>query len=162
MAYWNKELLILGCGNILFGDDGFGPAVAEYLLEHVDIPPGAAVINAGLSVREILFNIVLHDKRPERIVIVDAVDAGKPPGEIFELDVSDIPDKKIDDFSMHQLPTSNLLKELKEICGVDVKIVSVQVQHIPEEIAAGLSSAVKDAVPVVSEKIREAFMVFSV
>ena len=26
-----KPILILGCGNILFGDDGFGPAVIEHL-----------------------------------------------------------------------------------------------------------------------------------
>jgi coenzyme F420 hydrogenase subunit delta len=151
--YWNKEILVLGCGNILFGDDGLGPEVAEYLLKNVEIPPGVGVINAGLSVREILFNIVLNDKRPKRIIIVDAVDAARPAGEVFELDISSIPEKKIDDFSMHQLPTSNLLKELKETCGVDVKVISVQVQHIPEEVSPGLSEVVRDSIPAVCEKI---------
>jgi coenzyme F420 hydrogenase subunit delta len=151
--YWNKEILVLGCGNILFGDDGLGPEVAEYLLKNVEIPPGVGVINAGLSVREILFNIVLNDQRPKRIIIVDAVDAARPAGEIFELDISSIPEKKIDDFSMHQLPTSNLLKELKETCDVDVKIISVQVQHIPEEVSPGLSEVVRDSIPGVCEKI---------
>ncbi|MCP5104670.1 MAG: hydrogenase maturation protease [bacterium] len=153
MEYWNKEILVLGCGNILFGDDGFGPAVAEYLLERMTIPPEACVINAGLSVREILFNIVLSDRRPKRIIIVDAVDAGRPAGEIFELDISNIPEKKIDDFSMHQLPTSNLLKELKEKCGVDVKIICVQVRDIPDEVSPGLSKIIKDSIPEVCEKI---------
>lgn len=151
--YWNKEILVLGCGNILFGDDGLGPEVAEYLLKNVEIPPGVGVINAGLSVREILFNIVLNDQRPKRIIIVDAVDAARPAGEVFELDISSIPEKKIDDFSMHQLPTSNLLKELKETCGVDVKVISVQVQHIPEEVSPGLSEVVRDSIPGVCEKI---------
>jgi coenzyme F420 hydrogenase subunit delta len=132
--YWNKEILVLGCGNILFGDDGFGPEVADYL-------------------QKILFNIVLNDKRPKRIIIVDAVDAARPAGEIFELDISSIPEKKIDDFSMHQLPTSNLLKELKETCGVDVKVISVQVEHIPEEVCPGLSKTVREAIPAVCERI---------
>lgn len=151
--YWNKEILVLGCGNILFGDDGFGPEVAEYLQKNVEIPPGVGVINAGLSVREILFNIILNDKRPKRIIIVDAVDAARPAGEIFELDISSIPEKKIDDFSMHQLPTSNLLKELKETCGVDVKVICAQVQDIPQEVCPGLSKTIKDAIPAVCEKI---------
>ena len=30
MSY-NHENLIVGCGNILFGDDGFGPKVIEYM-----------------------------------------------------------------------------------------------------------------------------------
>jgi coenzyme F420 hydrogenase subunit delta len=151
--YWEKEILVLGCGNILFGDDGFGPAAVEYLQKNINVPPEVGVINAGVSVREILFNIVLSDKRPKSIIIVDAVDAGRHPGEIFELDISQIPEKKIDDFSMHQLPTSNLLKELKNICGVDVKIISAQVQHIPEEVSPGLSEVVRDAIPSVCEKI---------
>jgi coenzyme F420 hydrogenase subunit delta len=154
--YWNKEILVLGCGNVLFGDDGFGPAAVEYLQKNIEVPPQVGVINAGVSVREILFNIVLNDKRPQRIIIVDAVDAGRPAGEIFELDISQIPEKKIDDFSMHQLPTSNLLRELKNICGVDVKIISAQVQHIPEEVSPGLSPVIQDSIPAVCEKILSA------
>lgn len=151
--YWNSELLVLGCGNILFGDDGFGPAVVEYFQENYEFPPEASVINAGLSVREILFTIVLAEKRPKKVIIVDAVDAGRSPGEVFELELSEIPEVKIDDFSMHQLPTSNLLKELKEICGVEVKIISAQVQHIPDEVAPGLSRVIKQAIPVACDKI---------
>ena len=67
--YWNKEILVLGCGNVLFGDDGFGPAVVEYLQENFEIPQEVCVMNAGLSVREIHFNMVLSDKRPKTIII---------------------------------------------------------------------------------------------
>lgn len=154
--YYSSKTLILGCGNILFGDDGFGPAVVEYLQKNFEIPSEFCVINAGLSVREILFNIVLSDKRPQRIIVVDAVDVGKSPGEIFDLDINDIPEKKIDDFSMHQLPTSNLLRELKNICGVDVRIISVQIQNIPDEVSLGLSKVIRDSIPAACEKILSA------
>ena len=102
--------MVVGCGNVLFGDDGFGTAVVEHFGNKFNVPSHAAVINAGLSVREILFNILLSDARPKRIIIVDAIDAGKKPGELFELNISDLPENKIDDFSMHQLHTSNLLR----------------------------------------------------
>ena len=154
--YWNKEILVLGCGNVLFGDDGFGPAVVEYLQENFEIPQEVYVMNAGLSVREILFNMVLSDKRPKTIIIVDAVDVGRTPGEIFELDITDIPEKKIDDFSMHQLPTSNLLRELESMCGVNVRIVSVQIQNIPDEVSPGLSKVIRDSIPTACEKILSA------
>jgi coenzyme F420 hydrogenase subunit delta len=135
--YWNKEILVLGCGNVLFGDDGFGPAAVDYFREHFEVPSNVYVLNAGLRVREILFNLVLSDKRPKKIILLDAVDVGRPPGEILELNIDEIPENKIDDFSMHQLPTSNLLRELKNMCSVDVKIMSVQVQHIPNEVSPG-------------------------
>jgi coenzyme F420 hydrogenase subunit delta len=156
MDYSNNEILVLGCGNVLFGDDGFGPAVVEYLQENFEIPDNVSVINAGLGVRKVLFDIVLGDERPEKIVIVDAVNVGKRPGEIFELSLDEIPRIKIDDFSMHQLPTSNLLKELKDMCGVDVKIISVQTQNIPEAVSPGLSEVVRDSVPTACEEILRA------
>jgi len=151
--YWNSEILVLGCGNVLFGDDGFGPAAVEYLEQNFEIPTENCVMNAGLSVREILFSIVLSDNRPKKIIIVDAVDVGKPPGETFELDISEIPEKKIDDFSMHQLPTSNLLYELKNLCGIDVRILTTQVQNIPEEVSPGLSKVIGDSIPAICEKV---------
>jgi len=154
--YWNSEILVLGCGNVLFGDDGFGPAVVEYLQENFEIPQEVYVMNAGLSVREILFNMVLSDKRPKTIIIVDAVDVGRTPGEMFELDITDIPEKKIDDFSMHQLPTSNLLRELENMCGVNVRIISVQIQNIPDEVSPGLSKVIRDSIPAVCEKVLSA------
>lgn len=152
-SYWDKEILVLGCGNVLFGDDGFGPAVTEHLQKNFEIPPNTSVINAGLSVRNILFDIMLSENKPKRIIIVDAVDMNRLPGETFGLDVSEIPEIKIDDFSMHQLPTSNLLRELKNLCDVDVKILAIQPHTIPEEVSPGLSEVIRDTIPAVCEKV---------
>ncbi len=154
-SYCNCKILILGCGNILFGDDGFGPHVAEELQKNYNLPENVGVINAGSSVRNILFDIALSEKKPDKIIIVDAIDAGKTPGEIFELPIDEIPEKKIDDFSMHQLPTSNLLKELKDFCKVDIVIIACQVENIPEEVIASISKKITDAIPEVCKRINE-------
>jgi coenzyme F420 hydrogenase subunit delta len=159
LEYINTKSLILGCGNILFGDDGFGPEVANMLLEKDFDPKIAYVINAGTSVRKILFNITLSDIKPGRIIIVDAVDKGKEPGEIFEISVDQVPEIKIDDFSIHQLPTSNLLKELKDLCNVDITVLACQVEYIPEEVEPGLTKTLQAAVPkmvaLIEQKIME-------
>ncbi len=151
----DKNVLVFGCGNILFSDDGFGPRVAEELLKNYHLPGNVAVINAGTSVRNILFDIALSEKKPDKIIIIDAIDAGKTPGEIFELPICEIPEKKIDDFSMHQLPTSNLLKELKDFCKVDVIIIACQVENIPTEVSSTISKKLIDAIPEVCKRINE-------
>ncbi|MEW5843196.1 MAG: hydrogenase maturation protease [Bacteroidota bacterium] len=150
-----KEILVLGCGNILFGDDGFGPEVVEYLQKSFQIPSNVFVCNTGLSVREILFNIILSEKKPKKIIIVDAVDFGKNAGLTFQLDVNDMPEIKCDDFSMHQAPTSNLLKELKNNCGVETKIIVVQIKLIPEEVSVGLTREVKNSIPAACKMIMD-------
>ncbi|MHB1377684.1 MAG: hydrogenase maturation protease [Candidatus Humimicrobiaceae bacterium] len=145
--YCVKPVLILGCGNVLFGDDGFGPKVVEYLKQNYCIPENVEVINAGCSVRNILFDIILSSNKPEKIIIIDAADMGRVPGEFFEVSIEDIPENKIDDFSMHQLPTSNLLKELKCICNVFVKVCVCQPESIPENVTIGLSKKLNDLIP---------------
>ena len=137
--YCTKPVLVLGCGNILFGDDGFGPAVIEYILKGKNVPVNACFINAGSSVREILFNVALSELKPRRVIVIDAMENGRTPGELIELELDSIPEIKRDDFSMHQIPTSNLLKELRDLCGIEVKLVVLEPPEIPPEVRPGLS-----------------------
>jgi coenzyme F420 hydrogenase subunit delta len=142
----SKRTLVLGCGNVLYGDDGFGPVVADELLERYSIPPDAAVLNLGLGTRGFIFDVLLSERQPRRIVVVDAMDrAGKRPGELFEVPLDELSREKVDDFSFHQGPTSNLLRELRDLCGVEIVIVCCQPQEIPAEMTRGLSAPVREA-----------------
>ena len=144
--YCACETLVLGCGNELFGDDGFGPAVARRLSQRPGLPESLLALDVGTSVREVLFNIVLSPVKPRRVVVVDAVDMGRPPGEVWTIETHELPAIKCDDFSMHQLPTSNLLRELSELGGVNVTCVVGQVGSLPSEVRPGLSASVQHAV----------------
>lgn len=156
-SYCRARVLILGCGNVLFGDDGFGPAVVEWLDRHWGgrPPEGVAIVDAGTGVRGLLFDLALGPERPETLIVVDAVDVGRTAGEVFDLAVEDLPPRKTDDFSLHQVPTSNLLKELADLGGVTVRILACQVAHVPEAVAPGLSEPVEAAVPRAGRLILE-------
>ena len=147
------DIVVLGCGNILFGDDGFGSYVAEYLQNSDALPKSVAVINARTSVRGILFDLILSEQKPRKVIVVDAIDANRPPGEVFKITIDELPLNKIDDFTFHQMPTSNLLRELKEYCGVDVVIIAAQIESIPEVVRPGLSDALAGSVPVAAEEV---------
>jgi coenzyme F420 hydrogenase subunit delta len=149
--FCQKPTLVLGCGNILFGDDGFGCEVVDYLESHYQVPEAVCVLDVGTGVRKLLFTLCLSSARPQRLLILDAIDAGRQQGEIFEIDPAEIPVAKLDDFSLHQLPTSNLLRELQESCGVEVRVLACQTRELPEEISQGLSQPVSEAVPQAAE-----------
>jgi coenzyme F420 hydrogenase subunit delta len=140
------ETLVLGCGNELFGDDGFGPAVARRLQEAPGLPDGVCVLDVGSAARQVLFDVLLGPVRPRRIVVVDAVDLGRSAGEVWSMDASELPEVKLDDFSMHQVPTSNLLRELSVLAGVHVTCVVGQVSGFPQEVRPGMSAAMRRAV----------------
>lgn len=142
-----KSILVLGCGNILWGDDGFGPAVVHYLEENYQLPEDVLVMDVGTSIREILFDLLLSEKKPEKLFVLDAVDyPERRPGEVFAIPVEGIPEKKISDFSLHQFPTVNMLQELRDHAPVEITVLVAQVEEMPEEIRPGLSEAMAQAV----------------
>jgi coenzyme F420 hydrogenase subunit delta len=151
-----KRVLVLGCGNILMGDDGFGPAVIKKLQQQYDLPDHAHAEDVGTSVREVLFNISLLEQRPERIIVLDAVDKpGRRPGEVFEIPVDGIPEKKVSDYSFHQFPTTNLLKEIQEHCGVRVTIIAAQAAGELVEVKPGLSGPMRRAIGRAADRVME-------
>jgi coenzyme F420 hydrogenase subunit delta len=150
-----KKTMIFGCGNIIMGDDGYGPAVINTLHEQYELPETVEAVDVGTCIRDYLFDYLLTaEGRPEQIIILDAVDfTDRAPGEVFEILPAQIPAKKIHDFSLHQFPTVNLLQELQEHTGIKVRILAAQIEYIPEEITPGLTLAMSHAVGTAAEQI---------
>lgn len=143
-----KSHLVFGCGNPLLGDDGFGPAVIDHLERRCTLPDRVGVMDVGTAIRDFLFDILLAEKKPQQIVIVDAADKpGHQPGDLYELPVAGIDTQKTHDFSLHQFPTTNMLHELQSATEIEVRILVVQVACIPDVVAPGLSPEVQAAVP---------------
>jgi len=149
--------MVFGCGNIIMGDDGYGPAVVDQLNDRYRLPEDIQAVDVGTCVREYLFDYLLTEEgRPEKIIILDAVDfTDRTPGEVFQILPAQIPAKKIHDFSLHQFPTVNLLQELEQHTGIQVMILAAQIEYIPEEISPGLSPAMAGAVSKACEKISQ-------
>jgi coenzyme F420 hydrogenase subunit delta len=62
---YDAEIIVVGCGNVLFKDDGFGPAVIEaleeYFKEHEDEKPeNVMFIDAGTGGPHFVFSLP-HD-----------------------------------------------------------------------------------------------------
>lgn len=144
---FTKPVVILGCGNTLLGDDGFGPEVIEHLHTYYKIPENVLAMDAGTSAGDILFDFVLSPVRPRHLFIVDAVTSGGvEPGEIFEVPVERVPEGGTGGFNPHQVPSMSLLRELKFSAGVDVRILAVRAVAVPEFVQPGLSPEVRAAV----------------
>ena len=114
-------------------------------------------MDVGTGVRKLLFTITLSDEKPEEIIVVDAVDWGQDIGSLSLMSAADLPPSKVDDFSLHQLPTSNLLRELQEECGVRVTVVACDVSVMPGTIQPGLSTAVQRAVTTAAQLLADRY-----
>lgn len=154
---FSSSTVIFGCGNILLGDDGFGPAVIRQLEADKRLPSRVTTVDAGTGIREYLFDYLLApDLRPKQLIILDSVDfPDRKAGEVFAVNPGEIPPKKIHDFSLHQFPTINLLAELGQETGMEITILAAQIESIPDQVAPGLSLPMEKAVAVACSLVTE-------
>jgi hydrogenase maturation protease len=81
------ETLVLGLGNILLGDEGVGVRVVERLLEQYDFPEGVRVMDGGT----LGLDLLPYVEDASRLLVVDAVQARKPPGTLVRMAGDEIP-----------------------------------------------------------------------
>lgn len=150
---YNKPYLVFGCGNTLFGNDGFGPEVVRHLETACTLPDSVLVLDAGTGIRDFIFDLLLAETKPALVLILDAVTVeDREQGEVFDIDLARMPREKMSDFSLHQAPSSNLLSQLAEQ-GIDVKIIALNTEFIPNEINPGLCPAAQNAVKTAAERV---------
>lgn len=77
-----QRVLVAGIGNIFFGDDGFGAAVARRLLER-PMPAGVEVVDFGIRGMDLAYEL---GAGYDAAILVDAVPRGKPPGTVFVIE----------------------------------------------------------------------------
>jgi len=75
------RVLVAGVGNLLRGDDGFGVAVAVRLLRE-GVPADVRVLDIGIGGIQLVQE--LHDGY-DMLIVVDALDLGKPPGTLVTM-----------------------------------------------------------------------------
>ncbi len=152
-GFCRADTVVMGCGNRLLGDDGFGPEVIRYLRDRCRIPANAVLLDAGTGISRLLFDIVLAPCKPRRLIVVDAMRLGLPPGTVSALPLDTVSPEQVRAFAEHQEPTSCLLKELRDMGGIEVILLVAEPEFMPAEVSPGLSPAMKAAVPRAGEEI---------
>lgn len=77
--------LVIGCGNLLRGDDAIGPVLVRRMLER-GLPPDTEVADGGTSGMDVAFRM----RGADRVILVDAADTGGEPGTMYRMDGSDV------------------------------------------------------------------------
>ena len=145
------RVLIAGVGNVLRGDDGFGPAVVR-ALQAGTLPEGVRCVELGIGGVGLVHELM---DGYGALVLLDAVDRGGAPGSLYHLapevpDAAAIPEAERHGLAtdMHQaVPGQGLL--LARALGVlppVVRLIGCQPAET-DELSLELSPAVGRAVP---------------
>ena len=154
-AMFSAPVVVLGCGNTLFGDDGIAPRAVAELADECHPDTGVVFLDAGTSVRTLLADLLLSGASPRRLIVVDAVmEPGREPGSILEWPLRDSSDPGKRPASLHQAPTPMLLEAVRSRLGCEVRVLTVQAARIPEEMDETMSPEALAALPELKAAIR--------
>lgn len=92
------QITILGIGNILLTDEGFGVRVIEKLFDAYGFPDNVAVVEGGVLGIHLLGTL----SKADHLIVVDAVKNRQPPGTLYRLEKDELPERILMKNSLHQ------------------------------------------------------------
>jgi hydrogenase maturation protease len=92
------QITILGIGNILLTDEGFGVRVIEKLFDEYEFPDHVAVVEGGVLGIHLLGTL----SKADHLIVVDAVKNKQPPGTLYRLEKEELPERILMKNSLHQ------------------------------------------------------------
>ncbi|MDR2829555.1 MAG: coenzyme F420-reducing hydrogenase, FrhD protein [Methanobrevibacter sp.] len=142
---YNVETLVVGCGNVLFKDDGFGPFVISELEEYFadkDMPKEIMFVDAGTGATHFIFT--LPDEKWKKLIVVDVVEFDAEPGTVKIFSPHDMPKGTYQ--NAHTWPVEEPLHELAK--DIEVVIVGCKPKKISApDVEMGLTEPVEKAIP---------------
>jgi hydrogenase maturation protease len=137
-------ILVLGLGNTIMTDDGFGVRVVEALSSRYRFQGGVRLLDGGT----LGLDLLPYLEGIEHLLIVDALEMQAAPGTIFRLEGEDVPRAFASKLSVHQMGVQDLLAVSELMGHLPAELVVWGVQ--PECIEMGT-----ELTPVVAASIDE-------
>jgi hydrogenase maturation protease len=141
-----NPLLVIGLGNPLMGDDGIGWHVAERLAGDPRLPAHAEVICGGTD----LLRCAAQIEGRRRVVLVDAVEDGAPPGTVSVIgeDAADLHQG-----NAHHLSAGQAMQLLRLTMPVSFTLLGVSVPSA--QMASELSPALSTRMTAILDRVIE-------
>lgn len=137
-----QQIMILGAGNILFTDEGFGVRVMEALEKRYTFPDNVRLVDGGV----LGLNLLGIISEADRLIVIDAVRNRGNPGDFYRLEGDAIPDRIRAKNSLHQVD----LLEALTLCQALDKVPETVILGVEPEDIETLSI---EMTPTIAEKV---------
>ena len=140
--------MVLGVGNLLLSDEGIGVHVVNKLME-MALPPEVEVTEGGIDGLG-LMNVVV---RADRLIVIDAVKGGGPPGSIYRFGIEDLTTAPhVYKMSVHEIGILEVIR-LSGLVGQTPKTTVIGVEPKSLEMGMELSPEIQAKVPRIIELV---------
>ena len=138
------QAVVLGLGNVLWADEGFGVRAAEALHARYAMPSGVEIVDGGTQG----FALMDYVASARRLLVLDAIDFGLPPGTLRVLRDAEVPAWGSVKVSPHQTGFEELLAvaQLAGKAPETVVVIGVQPETL-DDFGGSLRPAVRARIP---------------
>lgn len=141
-------ILVIGCGNLLRGDDGVGPVLIRHLWDR-GVPDGARLADGGTAGMDVGFQM----RGAGRVVIVDACTTGAVPGTVYRVPAEELTDlPALTGLHTHAFRWDHAIPfarwALGEACPTDITVFLIEAAamdlgaELSEPVAAGMEQVI--------------------
>lgn len=121
----STEVLVLGIGNILWADEGFGIRCVEELDRLFDMAPGVEVLDGGTQGLYLVHRI----REAKRLIVFDAIDYGVATGTLKLVRDGEVPKfHGVRKMSLHQTGFQDVLSAADLLGGGPASVLLIGVQ----------------------------------
>jgi len=146
------SLAVIGLGNVLLGDDGFGPFVVELLRTRYVFPPEVELLDLGTPGLGLISYLHGHDA----VVIVDAVAGAGSPGNVRVYEEAELERLPVAPrVSPHDPAVSEAIAVARLVGTSSLDVCLVGAVPGSQELGAGLSPSVRAAADAAAEIVRQ-------
>jgi len=145
-------ILVLGLGNTIMTDDGFGVKVVNTLSSRYRFQGPVTLLDGGT----LGLDLLPYLENLERLLIIDALDMRAAPGTISRIEGEEVPRAFASKLSVHQMGLQDLLAVAELQGHVPKELVVWGVQPESIEMGTELTAVAAAAVePVITEVVAE-------
>jgi hydrogenase maturation protease len=119
--------MIMGVGNLLLSDEGFGIHTIKLLEERYEFPQNVSIVDGGV----LGLNLLGVISGADHLIVIDAIKNGDAPGATYRIDGKAIPERVRAKNSLHQV---DLLETLTLCQALDRTPETVILGVEPEDI----------------------------
>ncbi|MGE5336343.1 MAG: HyaD/HybD family hydrogenase maturation endopeptidase [Gemmatimonadota bacterium] len=148
MEQSSGDVLVLGIGNLLWADEGFGVRAVEAFNDFYVAPPGVWLLDGGTQGLNLLDAVLDRSG----VIVFDAIDFGLAPGTLKVLRGTEVPAWAGTKMSLHQSSFQELLAiaELQGRSPARLTLIGVQPQRL-SDFGGSLSDCVREQLPAAVE-----------
>ena len=133
-------VLVLGLGNVLWADEGFGVRAVEELHRRWSMPAGVSVVDGGTQGVYLLDHVCSAG----RVLVLDAIDFDLEPGTLRMFRDAEVPEGSARAMSLHQATFQELLSLARVRGRFPEKITLIGVQpEVLDDLGGSLSPLVR-------------------